>query len=104
LEVDWIEGPNGPEMQEIPGTEFSVKADIVLLAIGYLHVPHSSLITQFDLNINEGSCEKKDNTCVTDRPNVFIAGNAIKGTSLVAHAIRSGREAAAQIGYYLKNK
>jgi NAD(P)H-dependent glutamate synthase small subunit len=102
-EVEWIEGPNGREIREIPGTEFGVKADIVLLAIGFLHVPPRGMASWFGLDIDEGDRAKKDNACVTGRPGVLVAGDATMGTSLVAHAIRSGREAAAQIDSYLKN-
>jgi NAD(P)H-dependent glutamate synthase small subunit len=103
-EVEWIEGPNGPEMREIPGTEFSMKADIVLLAIGFLRVPHSGVLAQFGLDIDESGCEKSDDTSVTGPPGIFTAGDAIMGASLVARAIRSGRDAAAQIYSYLKNE
>jgi NAD(P)H-dependent glutamate synthase small subunit len=103
-EVEWIEGPNGREAREIPGTEFGVKADIVLLAIGFLHAPPRGMASRFGLDIDEGGRAKKDDACVTGRPGVFVAGDAIMGASLVAYAIRSGREAAAQIDSYLKSQ
>jgi glutamate synthase (NADPH/NADH) small chain len=103
-EVEWVEGANGPEMREIPGTEFNMKADIVLLAIGFLHVPHNDKVNQFGLKLDESCHEKKDNTCVISQQNFFFAGDAIMGASLVARAIHSGREAASRINYHLKNK
>jgi NADPH-dependent glutamate synthase beta subunit-like oxidoreductase len=103
-EVEWIEGSNGPEMREIPGTEFSIKADIVLLAIGFQHVPHNDIVNQFGLDLDENGHDNTENMCMISRPDVFFAGDAVVGASLVARAIHSGREAAAQIDDYLKNK
>jgi glutamate synthase (NADPH/NADH) small chain len=102
-QVEWIEGPDGPAIREIPGTEFSVKADIVLLAIGFLRVPHSGMVSQFGLDIDESGLENRDNVYVTGREGIFVAGDTLTGASLVAQAVRSGREAAAQIDSYLKN-
>lgn len=102
-QVEWIEGPDGKETREIPGTEFSMKADLVLLAIGFHPVSQRSMISRFGLDIDESDRATKDNTCVTGTPGVFIAGDAIMGASIVARAIHSGREAAAQIDSYLKN-
>lgn len=103
-EVEWIKGDNGPEMRKIPGSEFSIKADIVLLAIGFVHIPYNDKVNQFGLELEESSHEKTENTCVISQNDVFFAGDAVMGPSLVAHAIHSGREAAAQIDSYLKNK
>ena len=104
VEIEWVEGPNGCEMKEIPGTEFSMKVDIVLLAVGFLHVSHDGLVNQFGLELNESGNIKVDNSYMTNQPGVFAAGDAIMGASLIARAIHSGREAAAEIDVYLKNK
>jgi len=69
-EVEWIKGPNGWKIQETPGTEFTMKADIVLLAIGFLRVPNNDMVSQFDLEIGERSHEKQDSSCMTSRPGV----------------------------------
>ena len=104
VEVKWIEGANGSKMQEIPGTEFIVKVDIVLLAMGFLHVSHEGVVNKFGLNLDERGNLKVDDRCMTNQPKVFAAGDAVMGASLFAHAINSGRKAAAQIDYYLRNK
>jgi len=91
-------------MLEIPGTEFTMKADIVLLAIGFEHVSNIDVDKEFDLKVDTDGGAKQNWAFVKGRPSIFIAGDAIMGASLVAHAINSGREAAARIDSYLKNK
>ena len=44
IEVEWTRGPEGWEMKEIPGTEFSMRVDLVLLAMGFLHVESGPLV------------------------------------------------------------
>lgn len=102
VEVEWIQGPNGSKMREIPGMEFSVKVDIVLLAMGFLHVSHDGVVDKFGLNLDEIGNLKIDDRYMTNQPGVFAAGDAVIGASLVAHAINSGRKAAEQIDCYLK--
>lgn len=103
-EVEWIRGRNGPEMREIPGTEFTMKADIVLLAIGFEYVSNIDVSKESGLQVNTDSSVKQNWAYVKSRPSVFIAGDAIMGASLVAHAINSGRETAARIDSYLENE
>ena len=104
IEVEWIDGPGGFKMREKPGTEFSMKVDIVLLSMGFLHVLHDGVVNQFGLGLDKRGNIKIDDKCMTNRPGVFAAGDAVMGASLVARAINSGRIAAEQIDYYLKSK
>ena len=48
--VDWVPGPKGWEMREIPGTEFTLPADLVLIAMGFVHVVHAGLVTDWALS------------------------------------------------------
>jgi len=100
-EVEWYRGPKGWDMREKPGTDFTVPADLVLLAMGFLHVEHNGLVQQLGVQFdNRGNVVvKKWMTCV---PGVFAAGDAVKGASLVVHAINQGREAAHAIDQWLK--
>jgi glutamate synthase (NADPH/NADH) small chain len=104
IEVEWIDGPDGDKMQEIPGTEFSMKVDMIVLAMGFLHVSHEGIVHQFGLDLDQKGNIKIDHRCMTNKPGVFAAGDAVLGASLVARAINSGRIAAEQIDRYLRNK
>ena len=99
-EVKWIKQPDGWKMKELPGTDFVLEANLVLLAMGFLHVVHEGLIKQLSLKLDD-----KGNVAVqnhqTSEPWVFAAGDAISGASLVVRAIDSGRQAAAAIDRWL---
>jgi glutamate synthase (NADPH) small chain len=101
--VEW-QGPaggKGPKMVEVPGSEFGLKLDLVLLAMGFEHVEHGRLITDLDLALDERENVRTDAHYQTSMPGVFAAGDAQTGASLVVRAIWHGREAAAAIGEYL---
>ena len=50
-EVDWVQGAKGWEMREQPGTGFEIQAELVLIAMGFLHVVHEGLIEQLGLEV-----------------------------------------------------
>jgi len=100
-EVDWVRGPKGWQMQERPGTEFSVPADLVLLAMGFLHVVHAGVLEQLGVDVNgRGNVVIRD--WMTSQEGVFAAGDTVRGASLVVHAINEGRLAAAAIDKWLR--
>lgn len=80
--VEWVPDPNGgrPQMK-LTGNKEIIECDMVLLAMGFLKPEHPQYA-----------------------PNVFLAGDAKNGASLVVRALASGREVAAQVDAYLKNK
>ena len=90
-------------MKEVSGTDFSIEVDIVLLALGFVHVQHEGLIKELELAL-----DKKDNLATdnyqTSLPWVFAAGDTVSGASLVVRAIDSGRQAAASIDNWLKSQ
>ncbi len=101
--VEWV-GKNGQwKLNELPGTDFSLNADIVLLAIGFLHVVHEGLIKDLGLKLDGGGNVAVKNF-QTSEPWVFAAGDTINGASLVVRAINSGRQAAAAIDGWLKGQ
>ena len=51
-EVDWVAGAKGWEMKELPGSEFTLPADLVLLAMGFLHVVHEGLVEQLGVQLD----------------------------------------------------
>jgi glutamate synthase (NADPH/NADH) small chain len=102
-EIDWVRGPKGWEMKERPGTEFSVKADLVLLAMGFVHVVHEGLVEQLGLAL-DGRGNVAVRNWMTSQEGIFAAGDTARGASLVVHAIHEGRQAAAAIDAWLKTR
>jgi len=99
-EVEWTRGPAGWQMRERPGSEFTLNADLVLLAMGFLHVVHAGLGNPMGIVL-----DGRGNVAVTSHhtsiEGVFAAGDSVRGASLVVHAIAAGRQAAAAIDAWL---
>ena len=91
------------KLKELPGTNFTLDADIVLLATGFLHVSHNGLVKELELKIDETGNVAVEN-CQTSQPGVFAAGDTVNGASLVVRAIDNGRQAAAAINDWLKHQ
>jgi len=100
-QVEWIESRKGWKIKELPGTDFVLDVDIVLLAMGFLHVEHEGLVRELGLQLDDVG-NVVVNNCQTNQPWVFAAGDTISGASLVVRAINSGREAAAAIDQWLR--
>jgi glutamate synthase (NADPH) small chain len=108
VKVEWKDG----KMQEIPGSEFDMKADLVLLAMGFMGPAQQGLLEQFvalgvekDARSNvkastEGDAINKG-AYQTANPKVFAAGDMRRGQSLVVWAIREGRQCARSVDEYL---
>jgi len=99
-EVEWIKKDNRWEIKEIEGSDFVIKTDLVIVATGFSHVVHEGLIKELGLKLDNAGNIYTEN-CQTSEPNVFAAGDAITGASLVAHAINSGRTAAEAMNNWL---
>jgi glutamate synthase (NADPH/NADH) small chain len=100
--VEWIQQDNNWKVKEIPGTEVVLDADIVLLAMGFVHVVHNGLITELGLDLDpRGDVSVKN--FQTSQPWIFAAGDTINGASLVVRAIDSGRAAAIAIDKWLSH-
>jgi glutamate synthase (NADPH) small chain len=90
------------KMVEIPGSEFEMKADLVLFAMGFLGPVQSGLLEQFGVERDARSNVKADTECYkTSVPKVFAAGDMRRGQSLVVWAIREGRQAARAVDEFL---
>ena len=87
--------------EEIPGSEFEIKADLVLLAMGFVHVEHGPLVQKFDLPLDDRGNIIVDDNYMTGVPGVFAAGDSVMGASLVVRAIYQGRELARGVHEYL---
>jgi glutamate synthase (NADPH/NADH) small chain len=95
VRVEWLADASGrPKMQEIPGSEFTLDADLVLLALGFLCPEQDTVVKDLGLELDaRGNIDTGPNY-ETSRKSVFAAGDARRGQSLVVWAIREGREAA----------
>ncbi|MCE2465293.1 MAG: glutamate synthase subunit beta, partial [Dehalococcoidia bacterium] len=103
VRLKWVPGgPGGrPVMEEIPGSEFDLDVDLVLLALGFLHPEHGGLLTDLALEQDARGNVKVDAQRMTSKPGVFAAGDMSRGQSLVVWAIAEGREAAHHMDAYL---
>ena len=100
VRLEWPTDENGrPQMKEVPGSEFEVDADLVLLAMGFLH-PEQPLLEQLGVERDQrGNAATQD--FATSVPGVFAAGDARRGQSLIVWAISEGRQAARAADRYL---
>ncbi|MEW5814235.1 MAG: glutamate synthase subunit beta [Spirochaetota bacterium] len=100
--VKWNFTPGkAPRMEGIPGSEFSLKVDLVLLALGFLHTEHTSLLKNLGLAFDEQGNIKTNSRYATSVSGVFAAGDANTGASLVVRAMYHGKNAAEAINDYL---
>ncbi|RJP64486.1 MAG: glutamate synthase subunit beta [Ignavibacteriales bacterium] len=88
-------------MIEVPNSEFSMKADLVLLAMGFVHVEHGPLVNDLGLLLDERGNIKTDNNFMSSARGFFATGDTILGASLVVKAIKSGRDVAEKVHQYL---
>jgi glutamate synthase (NADPH/NADH) small chain len=91
----------GRNLKEIPGTEFTLDADLVLLAMGFLGPQRKGMLDQLGVAINERGNVTTNAEKMTSAPGIFAAGDMARGQSLVVWAIREGRQAAKFIDKYL---
>jgi glutamate synthase (NADPH) small chain len=86
----------------IPGTEFEIDAELVLLAMGFVHPVHEGLVKTLGLALDQrGNVAAKTDDYRTSIDKVFAAGDIRRGQSLVVWAIREGRQAAHAVDKYL---
>jgi glutamate synthase (NADPH/NADH) small chain len=91
----------GRNMREVPGTEFTIDADLVLLAMGFLGAERNGMLEQLGVQINERGNVATNAEKMTNVPGIFAAGDMARGQSLIVWAIREGRLAAKFIDKYL---
>lgn len=91
VRVEWVDG----KMQEIPGSEFTLKADLILLAMGFVGPRKPGLIDQSGVELDaRGNVAANVTDYRTSDPQIFACGDMRRGQSLVVWAIREGRQAA----------
>ncbi len=103
VKVEWQQDENGRwQMQEVPGSEFSLDADLVFLAMGFLHPVHEGMLEELGVEFDpRGNVKADTQSYRTSIDKVFAAGDMRRGQSLVVWAIREGRQAARSVDEYL---
>ncbi len=93
------------QMKPVPGTEFQIPADLVLLAMGFMHPVQEGMVKELKLDLDpRGNVKANELDYLTSRAKIFAAGDMRRGQSLVVWAIREGRQAAHAIDKFLMGK
>ena len=103
VNVEWLKDSDGKmKMVEVEGSEFSFEADLVLLAMGFVHPIHEGLINDLKVNLTPaGNLDANEVKYQTSIKKFFAAGDSRRGQSLVVWAIKEGRQCAHSIDNFL---
>jgi glutamate synthase (NADPH/NADH) small chain len=103
VRVEWMQSRDGRwAMQEVPNSSFELKADLVLLAMGFLGPRKAGMIEQAAVTLDpRGNIAANTFDYKTSAPKIFSAGDMRRGQSLVVWAIREGRQCARAIDEFL---
>ncbi len=102
VEVAWDKDKDGRwMMSEVPGTEQILKADLVLLSMGFTQPVHNGLLEELGIEYDARGNVKVNKQKQSSIAKVFAAGDVERGASLVVHAIQCGKDAAAAIDDFL---
>jgi len=102
VRVEWKQEGDQWKMSEVPGSEFELKADLVLLAMGFVHPVHEGMLEQLAVEKDaRGNVAANTDDYRTSLDKVFSAGDMRRGQSLIVWAIREGRQCAASVDEYL---
>jgi glutamate synthase (NADPH/NADH) small chain len=91
-----------PKFEPIPGSEFTMDADLVLLAMGFLGPVRNGMLEQFGVTLDQRGNVATNADYMSSVPGIFAAGDMRRGQSLVVWAISEGRKAAVGVDRYLK--
>jgi glutamate synthase (NADPH/NADH) small chain len=91
-----------PKFEPVPGSDFTMEADLVLIAMGFLGPVRNGMIEQLGVVLDQRGNVATDHSYMSSVPGVFAAGDMRRGQSLVVWAIAEGRKAAAAVDVYLR--
>ena len=98
VRVEWKDG----QMQEVEGSEFTLEAELILLAMGFVGPKKAGLIDQAGVTLTDrGNVDADTDTYATSQDKVFACGDMRRGQSLIVWAIREGRQAARAVDEFL---
>src|SRR5205085_7659906 len=92
------------EFASVPGSEFELKADLVLLAMGFLGPETNGMLQALGVTMTERGNVRRDQQWMTSVPGVFTCGDMQRGQSLIVWAIAEGRSCARGIDAYLMGR
>ncbi len=106
IKVEWTQSDSGQwQMNEVAGSEFELKADLITLAMGFVHPVHKGMLNElgvaYDGSNNVAASTEGDKAYYSSLDKVFSAGDMRRGQSLVVWAIREGRQCARSVDAYL---
>jgi glutamate synthase (NADPH/NADH) small chain len=101
VEVEWKQEGGQWKMSEKPDSGFSLDAELVLIATGFVHPVHEGLLQELGVELERNNIKATDKNYHTSVDKVFAAGDGRRGQSLVVWAIREGRQAARAVDEYL---
>ncbi|WP_415971818.1 glutamate synthase subunit beta [Rhodococcus sp. 077-4] len=90
------------KFEKVEGSEFTLEADLVLLAMGFVGPEKGGLLTDLGVDFNQRGNVERTNEWVTNVPGVFVAGDMGRGQSLIVWAIAEGRSCAAAVDTFLQ--
>jgi glutamate synthase (NADPH/NADH) small chain len=104
--LEWVKAPDGRMvMQEVPGSGFRLKADLVLLAMGFLGPRRPGMLEEAGVALDpRGNVKADTESYASSVPKLFAAGDMRRGQSLVVWAIREGRQCARAVDQFLMGK
>ncbi len=103
VRVEWSapDASGRRKMEEVPGSEFEIECELVLLALGFLHPQQEGLLADLGVELDARGNVKSDGHYASSRPGVFACGDMRRGQSLIVWAIAEGREAASSVDRFL---
>jgi glutamate synthase (NADPH/NADH) small chain len=93
-----------PKFEPIPGTEFTMEADLILIAMGFMGPVRNGMIEQLGVKLDSRGNVATDQNNMSSVPGIFAAGDMRRGQSLVVWAIAEGRKAAVSVDAYLRTQ
>ncbi|WP_067858015.1 glutamate synthase subunit beta [Nocardia shimofusensis] len=103
LEAHEVKMVNG-RFEKVAGTDFTLEADLVLLAMGFVGPEKGGLLTDLGVGYDQRGNVQRDKGWATNVPGVFVAGDMGRGQSLIVWAIAEGRAAASAVDQYLEGE
>ena len=105
VRVEWLDEDGAMAMHEIPDSDMNIKADLVLLAMGFVHPVHQGPLEEMELRLDEyGNVKAEEPAYQTSVEKVFVAGDMRRGQSLIVWAIHEGRRCAHAVDAFLMGK